>query len=133
MGVRFKSRTRDEGGMVAARRLLLVAVTAAVLIGGWHLGTLNEQLVSVHYGFGETAEIPLWAVVVAAFAVGVLLMSLYTIYRAMRAGLVARRYRIAHQALEAEVHQLRNLPLAGEERSDPEVVSSLGVGETPVG
>jgi uncharacterized integral membrane protein len=119
--------------MVIARRLILMAVTAAVLIGGWHLATQNAQPVIVDYGVGVTTEVPLWAAMVAAFGAGALLVSLYALYRAMRAGLVARRYRVAIQGLEAEVHQLRNLPLAGEERIEDDVVSALHGGETPVG
>ena len=76
---------------------------------------------------------PVWAVIVCSFAAGAGLVGLYTAYRGVRAGLVARRYRVAVQELEAEVHQLRNLPLAAEEPTDDVAVPALDGGETRVG
>jgi TRAP-type C4-dicarboxylate transport system permease small subunit len=102
--------------MVLARRVLLVAVIAGLLIGGWRLADENSTPVVISYGLGVSAEIPLWTAMLAAFAVGAGLVAIYSVYRAIRAGLVARRYRTALHGLEAEVHQLRNLPLGADDR-----------------
>jgi TRAP-type C4-dicarboxylate transport system permease small subunit len=119
--------------MVLARRVLIVVVIAGLLIGGWQLADENSTPVVVSYGLGVSREIPLWGVMVGAFAVGAGLVAIYTVYRAIRAGLVARRYRVALHGLEAEVHQLRNLPLGSEDRMEEPAIPDGEERKTPVG
>ena len=61
-----------------------------------------------------------------AFGSGVGLATLLGLVRGARIRLVSRRYRKAILGLEAEVHQLRNLPL-----SEPKATgdSDLGIGD----
>jgi hypothetical protein len=53
------------------------------------------------------------------FAAGAGAAGLLAVYRLARLGLVNRRYRKAVDGLEAEVHQLRNLPLVADATADP--------------
>jgi uncharacterized integral membrane protein len=101
--------------MRLARRLLGIAVFAALLVGGWRFRAGNSGTLTIHYVFGETAEISVWAALIGAFLVGAICAGSLGAYRVARLGMVTRRYRKAVRGLEAEVHQLRNLPLAAEE------------------
>jgi uncharacterized integral membrane protein len=96
-------------------RLFWAAVFVGVLVLGWKFAAANGVPVTVSWVFGELAPVPLWLALLAAFAVGAGVALLAAFYQYARLGLVARRYRKTMRGLEAEVHQLRNLPLANEE------------------
>jgi hypothetical protein len=76
--------------------------------------------------FGAFAPVPAWLALLVAFAGGVLFAALLGFYQIAKLGLVTRRYRKAVRGLESEVHQLRSLPLVGEE---PRIG---GAGEEPI-
>jgi hypothetical protein len=76
-------------------------------------------------GFGVT----LWAALLAALGMGVALTGSVAVLRATHQGLVARRYRKMIRDLEAEIHQLRNLPLADDVSVHPE--PAVAEGELP--
>ena len=95
------------------RRGLALALFVGVLIVGWRFAALNSTPVAVHYLAGEV-EAVLWQVLLAAFALGLVLPSAVLLYLVVKNRLVTRRYRKALGGLEAEIHQLRNLPLAPE-------------------
>lgn len=103
------------------RRGLVLALLLAVWYGGWRFAHENQQPVRVHYIVGELAEQPLWRVLIGAFGAGAALVGAFALFSSARHGLVSRRYRRALGGLEAEVHQLRNLPLApdSEARAGP--------------
>lgn len=94
------------------RRLLALAAFVAALVLGWRFADANLQTVSVHYLVGAIDGVPLWLALVAAFGVGFALAGLGGLYQMARLSLTARRWRKVAQGLEAELHQLRNLPLA---------------------
>lgn len=94
------------------RRLLALAVFVAALILGWRFAGANLQPVSIHYLLGAK-DLPLWAALGVAFGLGFAIAGLGGLYQMARLSLTARRWRKAVRGLEAEVHQLRNLPLAG--------------------
>lgn len=94
------------------RRLLLIGLSVAVMVVGWRFASENQQLVSVNYLAGRSSEVALWKALVASFAAGALLVLVFALYSSIRSWLAKRRYRRALGGLEAEVHQLRNLPLA---------------------
>ena len=96
--------------MRAVRRILALGLFVAVLVVGWRLATENSATVSIHYVAGETGDVLLWAALLVAFALGAATISLLAAYHWARLSMVARRYRRAVRKLEAEVHQLRNLP-----------------------
>jgi len=98
--------------MRLARRLLAIVVFVGLLIAGWKFAGSNAQSVPVHYPGGEFAERALWVVLLVAFGSGVVLTSLVAVARGARIRLVSRRYRKLVDSLQAEVHQLRSLPLS---------------------
>jgi uncharacterized membrane protein YciS (DUF1049 family) len=98
------------------RRWIGVALIAAMLIGGWSLKIGNDEPVAVDFLFGKI-EAELWQALLCAFAVGFMVAGTGWLWSALRAGMVERRYRKAVGGLEAEVHQLRNLPLVATDES----------------
>jgi uncharacterized integral membrane protein len=100
------------------RRWIGVALVAALLIGGWRLAHENGDPVSVSYLFGAIG-MPLWEALLIFFAAGFALGGSGWVWHSVRARMIERRYRKAVGGLEAELHQLRNLPLAtdGEQSS----------------
>jgi uncharacterized integral membrane protein len=112
-----------------ARRLLWLGLFVALLVAGWRLAAQNSAPVSVDYLVGRIEDIPLWAVLLGAFGVGVVLSGLVGLYQVAKLGMLTRRYRKTAHGLEAEVHQLRNLPLS--EVETPGDVAGEGGLETP--
>src|SRR5262249_48019116 len=100
------------------RRWIGVAVIAAVLIGGWSLKAGNSSPVAIDFLFGEI-HAELWKALLAAFAAGFALAGVGWLWAGWHARLTLRRYRKEVGGLEAEIHQLRNLPLAAGEPNDP--------------
>ena len=94
------------------RRALLLALVVGVLTAGWQFAAENQEPVSVNYLSGELEDVALWKVILACFGGGAGLVALFSMFASAKNGLIARRYRKAIGGLEAEVHQLRNLPLA---------------------
>jgi uncharacterized integral membrane protein len=102
--------------MRMVRRLLGLALIVAVLVGGWRFASHNPASVHVDYLVGTVDE-PLWLVLTMSFGAGALTASLVGLYHSIRLSLVARRYRRIATGLEGEIHELRNLPLAGQQQS----------------
>ncbi len=111
--------------MVLARRLLVGCIFVALLVGGWYFAARNGGLVTINLPHAELGEFKLWVVLSATFGLGVSFATLIAVYRGARMRLVARRYKKLLADLQAEVHQLRNLPLA--EAGDPST-SAPGTG-----
>jgi len=99
------------------RRLLAVAIFVAALVLGWRFADANLAPVSVHYLVGAIDGVPLWAALVGSFLAGASLAWIATLIPLARLGLTARRWRKVARELEAELHQLRNLPLASSSES----------------
>ena len=93
------------------RRWIGVALIALVLVGGWSLKAENAENVAVSFLFGEI-QLELWEAMLLAFGAGFALAGAGWLWSGLRARMVERRYRKAVGGLEAEIHQLRNLPLA---------------------
>jgi uncharacterized integral membrane protein len=118
--------------MVMLRRVLLGLSFVALLVGGWRFAAQNSDLVKVSYLAGETPSVALWLALLFAFGLGALVAGLFTGLGLARTRLLARRYRKAVAGLEAEVHQLRNLPLIDEDpaaQTDPPSVSGGSSGQ----
>jgi uncharacterized membrane protein YciS (DUF1049 family) len=99
--------------MRTVRRLLALVLFVAALVLGWRFAAANLAPVRVHYLLGAIEGVPLWGALVAAFGVGFALAALGALYPMARLSLTARRWRRVAHGLEEELHQLRNLPLAG--------------------
>ena len=99
--------------MTLARRLITVVVFVGLLVVGWKFAGSNAlPLVAVHYPGGKFSERALWVVLLVAFGSGVVLAAGIAAVRGARIRLVSRRYRKLTDSLQAEVHQLRSLPLS---------------------
>jgi uncharacterized integral membrane protein len=107
-------------------RLFWFALFVGLMVLGWQFAAANAAAVPISYVFGELAPVPVWLALLVAFAAGALLAALLGFYQIAKLGLVTRRYRKAVRGLESEVHQLRSLPLVGEE---PRIA---GAAEEPV-
>lgn len=100
------------------RRGFGIALFVALLVFGWRFAALNDAPVSIAIPFGPRVEdISLWMALAGAGALGVAAGGCAGLIQIARLGLLARRYRKAASGLEAEIHQLRTLPLAADERA----------------
>ncbi len=103
--------------MRLTRQLLAIVVFAGLLYAGWQFAYSNALPVPVHYPGGEFEKRALWVVLLVAFGSGVVLAALVAAVRGARIRLVSRRYRKLVDRLQAEVHQLRSLPLSDQPRT----------------
>jgi len=117
--------------MQVARRLLGVVLFVAVLVLGWNFAAEHSSPVTIHFPFTQGLEVTLWAALLAALGLGVALTGTAAMLRATRQGLVARRYRRMIRDLEAEIHQLRNLPLAADDSAPAEPPAGEGLPPAP--
>lgn len=102
------------------RRIVGLAVLAGIVWFVWRFATTNAEPVVVTLpGLGALSEAPLWLTLVAAAGGGLGVGLLAALYQVAKLGLLARRYRKVAKGLEAEIHQLRNLPLARDEERPP--------------
>ena len=112
-----------------ARRIAGIALFVALLVAGWRFAAQNSATVSVDVLFGRFEEVTVWMALFAAFLAGAVLSGIVGMFQATRLGMETRRYRKVVRGLEAEVHQLRNLPLQDEEAeplTSHEDVGALG-------
>jgi uncharacterized integral membrane protein len=98
--------------MTTLLRIFYVALVAALLVAAYQFTGKNTDLVSVHFFRWASPPQPLWVILLGSFGVGFAVAALLFGARLFRSSLLARRYRKAVSSLEAEVHQLRNVPLA---------------------
>jgi uncharacterized membrane protein YciS (DUF1049 family) len=101
--------------MRVVRWVLVIAVFVALLVGGWRFAADNSQVVTIHYVVGQFDGVSVWLALLCAFAAGAVVVGLLGMLGWLKLRLEARRYRKAVKSLEAEVHQLRNLPLTSED------------------
>ena len=107
--------------MRLARRLFAFVVFAGLLVGGWYFAANNSELVTVYHPAGKVGEVKLWIALLSAFGSGVGIAAAIGLVRGARIRLVSRRYRRLITGLQAEVHQLRSLPLSDQASSDDEL------------
>lgn len=98
-----------------ARRTVVLAVFVALLVAGWRFAASNSTTVEVDYLVGTRSGVALWLVLTVSFASGVAVAGVLAAWALARSHLLARRYRKKLAGLEAELHQLRNLPLLDDE------------------
>jgi len=110
--------------------LLFVVVVVLTMVAGWNFAAANRETATVDFVFARFEDVPLWMILVLSFVAGASAATLLFAMRLLRASLAQRRYRKAVAALEAEVHQLRNLPVSeagGGDAATP-VEASAGAG-----
>ncbi len=103
--------------MRTVRRLLVASLFAAVWYFGWRFAAENSSIVSIDLLAGKLEGVALWAALICAFAGGVIVVGAFMLLRLAQTKLVERRYRKMVEGLEAELHQLRNLPLSVERQA----------------
>jgi uncharacterized integral membrane protein len=100
--------------MRAVRRVAALLAFAGLFWAAWRFVQDNQAPVPIDLPGLRTLLVPIWGALLGAFATGVALAALALLVPLARSRLVARRYRREVGGLEAEIHQLRNLPLAAE-------------------
>jgi hypothetical protein len=90
----------------------LAAFVAALWLG-WTFRSGNSGVVDVDLIWVVLTSVELWEVIVCAIALGGGLASVLVGFAWLRARLLNRRYRSTIRRLEAELHQMRSLPLSG--------------------
>jgi len=98
-------------GFLGTAAAIALAAYAAFFVA-W-----NGQPVNIHLLFARFDGIPVWGVVLAAFALGAALVGAATGWFLVRVRLQLRGQRREVGRLEQEVHGLRTLPLAPEDPS----------------
>ena len=99
--------------MQTVRRLMALFLFAGLFFVVWRFASMNATEIPVDLLVFQIPAEPIWVVLLVAFGLGALLASASLCYLVIKKNLVARRYRKAVRGLESEIHQLRNLPLAG--------------------
>jgi len=97
------------------RRLFWVAVFVGVLVFGWRFAHDHGAPVVIQLPGLAPLEFTLWLALLLAVGLGAAISLLATTYQVTRLKLLSRRNRKLIKGLEAEVHQLRNLPLSDAE------------------
>ena len=117
--------------MKLVRRLLALALFAGAFYAAIRFSRDNADEVSIDLLGLAQPSLELWLALLAAFALGAVGAALVLFFEVAKLGLVARRYRRTVRRLESEIHQLRNLPLAGTEAAEPpeDPVEGLATGE----
>lgn len=100
--------------MKMVRRLVTLALLAGAFVVAYQFGKNAEPVAVSLFGW-STPPAPAWLVLALAFGIGLLVASVLWLFQVIRLSLLGRRYRKELAALERELHQLRNLPLAADE------------------
>jgi len=87
------------------------ALFVGALVFGWRFRTSNETQVPVDFLVGALPPTPVWKILCASCLLGAVVATLACVFQLARLSLTARRYRRALGQLEAELHELRTLPL----------------------
>jgi uncharacterized integral membrane protein len=99
--------------MQTFRRLLALALFAGLFVVAWRFASANAPEIPIDLLLLQVTAVPIWVALLTAFGLGALLAGVSLGYQVIKKNLVARRYRKTVRGLESEIHQLRNLPLAG--------------------
>ena len=105
------------------RRIFFIVLVGGLFYGALRFSSENAQPVAVHYLAGQTADVELWQALAAAACVGALLSALPLLFLWTRNRLLVWQYRRTMSRQEAEIHQLRNLPLTTPQSADPKRAS----------
>ena len=94
------------------RRILIVAFVAGLVVATHLFVRDNEQTVDLDFVWFRLEAVEIWRVLLGSFTSGLLLAGGVGLFRGAKLRLLVRRYRKTSRDLSAEVHELRNLPLA---------------------
>ena len=116
--------------MQNVRRLMALALFAGLFVVAWRFASMNATEIPVDLLLFQIPAVPVWVALLIAFGVGALSAGVSLGYEVVKKNLVTRRYRKTVRGLESEIHQLRNLPLAGTDSASASRADAEGrVGE----
>ncbi|MED5262937.1 MAG: LapA family protein [Myxococcota bacterium] len=104
--------------MAWVRRLIVLAIFVGLLVAGWSLAARNGTTLDVDGIVFRVEGVRLWVVLGTVFIAGAVTAGFLLSVPLARGRLMQRRYRREMHALEAEVHQLRNVPLGMADGAD---------------
>ncbi len=102
--------------MTWLRRVLMLALVVGLILASHFFVQNHEQTVALDLAAVQYESVPLWLVLLCAFGLGFAAAAAIAALRGARLRLTARRYRKQAESLEAEVHELRTLPLSPDAR-----------------
>ena len=94
------------------RRILLGGLVVGLILASHYFVQHNEASVALDLAVVRFENVSLWLLLLVTFAAGFASAAVIAIWRGARLRLESRRYRKEARNLEAEVHELRTLPLA---------------------
>jgi uncharacterized integral membrane protein len=94
------------------RRILWGSLIVGIVFGSHYFVQHNETPVTLEFGAIRFEAVAVWMVLLCSFGAGFAAATAAATLRGARLRLESRRYRKQARSLEAEVHQLRTLPLA---------------------
>ncbi|MBW2267518.1 MAG: LapA family protein [Deltaproteobacteria bacterium] len=94
------------------RRILWGGLIVGLVFGSHYFVQNNEQAVTLDFAVLHFEAVALWMVLLCAFTAGFGVAAAAAMLRGARLRFESRRYRKEARKLEAEVHELRTLPLA---------------------
>lgn len=109
------------------RRILWGGLIIGLVLGSHYFVQHNDQTVSLEFGAIRFEEVALWMVLLTTFVSGFAGATAIAALRGARLRLVSRRYRKEARSLEAEVHELRTLPLAEADGPAPDSTTGDGL------
>lgn len=92
----------------------LIVIIASVNIVGWMFYAANTAVVTIDLLGIAVIEVTVWKLALSCFALGAATVLLMAGFLGLRGLELRRRYRKTIRRLEAELHQLRSLPLSSE-------------------
>ena len=99
--------------MQTFRRLLALALFVGLFVVAWRFASANATEIEIDLLLLQLPAVPIWVALLSAIGLGALSAALSLGYQVIKKNLLTRRYRKTVKSLESEIHQLRNLPLAG--------------------
>jgi len=84
----------------------------SVLWIGWALRAGNDTPINLDLIWIQIHEVETWRAILVSLGLGALVAAILVGFSWLRLRLLNRRYRSTIRRLEAELHQLRSLPLA---------------------
>lgn len=102
--------------------LVLIGLFVGTLWMGWTFRAGNSAPIDLELIWIQVPNVEIWRVILLTLFLGASLSALIFGFAWLRARLLNGRYRRAIKRLEAELHEMRSLPLAGHRSEVPEAL-----------
>ncbi len=115
------------------KRLIFWVVGIGLFVGllwmGWSFRAGNAMPIELDLIWIRVPEVEIWRVILTSIALGAIVAGTFVGFAWMRVRLVNRRFRRAIRRLEAELHEMRSLPLSEAEPQLGGEVRAAAAGE----